>query len=201
MWVKICGCRTEAGVDAAVRAGADAVGFILVPESRRAVSLERLRDLAGRVPDEVARVGVLASPTRDQTMAVIDAGLDMLQVIGRIPRGIDRLGLPILRTVHLPDRGMPSGRLPRGDWLHLDRRQGARLGGTGQTVNFTAARRIAAQHRRVVLAGGLTAASVREAIAEVGPYGVDVASGVERDGEQSPTEITRFVRAAKGVTA
>lgn len=201
MWVKICGCRSADGVDAAVRAGADAVGFVLVPQSRRAVSLELVESLGQRVPSSVLKVGVLASPSRDFALDAIDAGLDMLQVIGRVPRGLERIGVPILRTVHLPDRGMPSGRLPHGDLLHLDRRQGTSLGGTGQTVNLTAARRIAARYRRVVIAGGLTPENVKGVIAEVRPYGVDVASGVERDGEQDPAEIVRFVRAAKEATA
>lgn len=200
MWVKICGCRSAAGVDAAVRAGADAVGFILVPGSRRAVALGQILELAERVPAGIARVGVVASPTRAFALRAIDSGLDTLQVIGRLPRGIERLGIRLLRTVHLPDRGMPHGRLPRGDWLHLDRRRGGELGGTGLQVNFTAARRIAAGDRPVVLAGGLTPANVAAAIAEVRPFGVDVASGIERGGEQSPEDIARFVHAAKEAT-
>lgn len=200
MWVKICGCRTAAGVEAAVEAGADAVGFVLVPSSRRAVDLRGLRDLSRCVPAGVQRVGVLVSPSKHAALAAVDAGADMLQVIGRLPRGIERLGFRIMRTVHLPDAGLPRGPLPRGDWLHLDRRLGSQMGGTGLVANLAAARSIARRHE-VVLAGGLTPENVSAVIQDVRPFGVDVASGVESGGEQDPQRIARFVRAAKEAMA
>ncbi|MDA8344005.1 MAG: phosphoribosylanthranilate isomerase [Thermaerobacter sp.] len=201
MWVKVCGCRTPAGVDAAVGAGADAVGLILV-ESRRRVTLETAKALAKRIPSSVAIVGVVRSPSPGQLREILEAvPFDMLQLSGTMPRGSAR-AIPFLRTVYLgaEDR-LPSGRLPRAYALHLDRRSGQSHGGTGERVNTRAALRIAQTGRRVVLAGGLTPDNVLQAIEEAAPYGVDVASGVEVGGQQDAQAIFRFVRAAKGVNA
>ncbi len=196
MWVKVCGCRTPEGVEAAVAAGADAVGFIFA-ESRRRVTVEEASRLAALVPSSVAVVGVVRSP-RLADVRELQAGMriDMLQVSGRLPAG--RIGLGILRTVYLgPEDRLPSGRLPRGDLLHVDRRHAGGYGGSGLGVHQGAARRIAAL-RRTVLAGGLNPDNVAGVIAVVRPYGVDVASGVERDGSQDPERILQFVRQAKG---
>lgn len=197
MWVKICGCRTPAGVEAAVAAGADAVGFIFA-ESRRAVTPDAARRLRALVPPGVAVVGVVHQPSLREIRELRQhVRLDMLQVSGRLPAG--RLELPILRTVYLGlDDRLPAGKLPRGDLLHLDRRQRGVLGGSGLEVSREAARRLAAR-RPSVLAGGLNPGNVQAAIREVGPYGVDVASGVERDGVQDVQRIFEFVRLAKEV--
>ncbi len=198
MWVKVCGCRTADGVDAAVQAGADAIGLIFA-ESRRSVTPDQARRLAERVPSSVAIVGVLRSPSallvRDLVQTV---PLDLVQLSGIMPRGARRL-VPFLRTVYLgPEERLPAGRMPHAYALHIDRRS-ARHGGTGERVNVRAARRIVEMGRRVVLAGGLTPQNVAQAIREVMPYGVDVASGVEKNGQQNPEAIFRFVQAARGV--
>ena len=201
MWVKVCGCRTPEGIDAAVAAGADAVGLIFA-ESRRRVSVATARRLAERVPSSVAIVGVVRSPSTALLRELLDAvPFDMLQLSGKLPRGAAK-GVPLLRTVYLgPDDRLPSGRLPRAYALHLDRRSTHQYGGTGQRVSTRAARRIAEMGRRVVLAGGLTPENVAAAIEEAAPFGVDVASGVEVLGEHDPDLILRFVRTAKGVNA
>ncbi len=199
MWVKVCGCRTDDGIEAAVSAGADAIGLIFA-ESRRSVAPQAARALARRVPSNVAVVGVVHSPTPDFLRELVEqVPLDLVQLSGTMPHGVAQL-VPYLRTVYIgaEDR-LPRGRLPQGFALHIDRRHGQRLGGTGERVNAGAARRIVAAGRRVVLAGGLSAENVQQAIREVAPFGVDVASGVEVAGEQDPDAIFRFVRAAKGV--
>ncbi len=196
MWVKVCGCRTAEGVEAAVAAGADAVGVIFA-ESRRRVTPELAATFRAMVPSSVALVGVVHRPTIGDIRALrAVVGIDMLQVSGRLPAG--RLGLPLMRTVYLgaEDR-LPPGRLPRGELLHLDRRHGGFLGGSGLGVSRLAARRLA-ERRAAVLAGGLSPENVAEAISLVRPYGVDVASGVEVGGNQDPGRIFAFVRKAKG---
>ncbi len=195
MWVKICGCRTPEGIESAVAAGADAVGFIFA-ESRRRVTPDEARRLRALVPSSVAVVGVVRSPRLSDIRELQERlGLDMLQVSGRMPAG--GIALPILRTVYLgsEDR-LPRGRLPRGDLLHLDRGHAGGYGGSGLFVNQDAARRLAAQ-RATVLAGGLSPDNVAAAVDAVRPFGVDVASGVERDGRQDPERILHFVRRAK----
>lgn len=196
MWVKICGCRTPAGVEAAIAAGADAIGFIFAESGRRVGVAEAAR-LARGVPSGVAVVGVLRSPTLGDIRRLQESlRLDMVQVSGRMPPGDP--GLPVLRTIYLGagDR-LPPGPLPRADLLHLDRRQGDRFGGSGLPVGRQAARRIASQ-RKTVLAGGLTPETVAQAILAVEPFGVDVASGVETAGQQDPLRIRAFVRQARG---
>lgn len=201
MWVKVCGCRTAEGVDAAVAAGADAIGLIFA-ESRRRVTPEAARILRRRVPSSVAVVGVVRSPTPARLRELLGTvSLDMLQLSGRMPMGLAE-ELRVLRTIYLGqgDR-LPPGSLPRAYALHLDRRMGQRFGGTGERVSTGAARRLSQMGHRIVLAGGLTPENVSLAITEAQPFGVDVASGVESAGEQDPERILRFVLAAKGVGA
>lgn len=192
MWVKLCGLRTAADVDAALSAGADAVGFVLV-DSPRQVDDVQAQALAARVAGRATTVGVfrrLDSAALARSRAL---GLDLAQ--GVLDGVAAEAGvLPVLADgPGLPDRAAatPASR------LLVD---GPRFG-SGETADWDRIGALA-RDRSVVLAGGLHADNVGAAIARVRPAGVDVSSGIESErGVKDPARMHAFVRAARAAAA
>lgn len=195
--VKICGLTRREDVEAAVSFGADAVGFVLWPSSPRHTTLDAAGAIVRDLPPFVTPVAVFVNPSADDIAAAADAGMRLAQVHGSAPNG--PLRLPLLRAVHLHVDG--AGKIDpdvADGTVLLDAHDPMRHGGTGQTVDWVAARAVA-DRRRVVLAGGLTPANVREAIAVARPYAVDVASGVESaPGIKDRRTLREFIDAVKG---
>lgn len=193
--VKICGLTRRQDAEAAVALGAHAVGFVLWQASPRYANLEMVATIVGGLPPFITPVGVFVNPSADDIAQAAQAGLRLAQVHGAMPTG--RLALPVLRAVHLA--AATDGIEPAVDdaTVLLDADDPVRHGGTGQTVDWTRARAIAAR-RRIVLAGGLTALNVADAIQTVGPYAVDVASGVEVEpGIKDPLKLRAFIDAVR----
>jgi len=195
MYVKICGLKTELAVQAAVAAGADAVGFVFA-ESPRRVTPELAAELARNVPSGVARVAVMLRPSADEWAAVRDVFCpDWLQTDAEdfslldIPDSVGRL--PVYR-----DKNTTDFELAAIDWPEHVLFEGARSG-VGLQPNWEHAAQVA-RKTCVVLAGGLDPDNVREAIIQVRPWAVDVSSGVESaPGVKDPGKIAAFVKAAK----
>lgn len=199
--LKICGLTREADVDAAVAAGADAVGFVLWPDSPRAVSTERAAVLGRRLPPWTARVGVMVAPSPgDARTAIAAAAVTVLQVHGVTdPAPFMALGVPLVVVRDL--EGAETVATPHGATLMIDAHDPVRHGGTGRTIDWTRAAAIAAREP-IVLAGGLTADNLADAVARVRPYGIDVSSGVEdAPGLKSPSHIAAFAEALRRATA
>jgi len=195
MFVKICGLTTVESVDAAVAAGADAVGFIFA-ESVRRVSPERARELSQRLPAHIARVAVMLRPAVEEWEHVHTVfAPDWLQTEAA---DFDRLTvpanigcLPVYRDKQSVDYGDSEH-----EWPEHILFEGARSG-AGLRPNWTHAAQLARQ-TCLMLAGGLDPENVREAIIQVHPWGVDVSSGVESSpGHKDPVKIAAFVRAAR----
>lgn len=194
--IKICGITRHEDADAAVVLGADALGFVLWPASPRHTDLAAVAAIVRDLPPFITPVGVFVNPSADDLAQAAGAGLRLAQVHGVVPSG--RLALPVLRAVHL-SAATAHGIEPAVDdaTVLLDAHDPVRHGGTGQTVDWTRARAIAAR-RRVVLAGGLTPLNVGDAIASVRPYAVDVASGVEAEpGIKDPLKLRAFIDAVR----
>lgn len=204
MYVKICGLRTADDVTAAVEAGADAVGFVF-SESPRRVTAEIARRLAAKVPPRVQTVGVFSGIPADEAGRVAaEAGLNAIQLHGHYPRSAFRqlAGLPfqLIRAISLDTDTDSAERIREirvgtygEDLLLLDspvagsgtRWDLSKLGVTNITGNW-------------LLAGGLNAANVSDAIATADPWGVDVSSGVESSrGVKDPQLIRDFVSAVR----
>lgn len=195
--VKICGLTRRQDAEAAVTFGADALGFVLWPSSPRHTAIEAAAAMVRDLPAFVTPVGVFVNPSADDIAAAADAGLRLAQVHGAVPSG--RVRLPLLRAVHLAADGSDTVEPDVDDGtILLDAHDPIRHGGTGQTVDWARARAVAAK-RRIVLAGGLTPANVRDAIRTVKPYAVDVASGVETEpGIKDPLKLRAFIDAVRG---
>lgn len=195
MMVKICGLRDEQALQAALDAGADAVGLVFA-ESRRRVSLAVAERLLAHVPKGVLRVGVFARQSPDDVAKHTNVlPLDVLQFAGG-ETAAQALCTAGGRCVWLAGKDVPEP-VPEGvDAFLVDAAGTSGYGGTGRLADWQAARE-GARRTRVILAGGLTPENVQEAIASVRPYGVDVSSGVEREGVKDVKRIAAFVAAAR----
>lgn len=194
--IKICGITRREDAEAAVAFGANALGFVLWPASPRHTTTAAVAAIVRHLPPFVTPVGVFVNPSADDLAGAADSGLRLAQVHGLVPAGV--LRLPVLRAVRLSSTGDAIEPNMDDDTVLLDAHDPVRHGGTGQTVDWTRARAVAAK-RRIVLAGGLTPLNVREAIAMVRPYAVDVASGVEATpGIKDHLRLRAFMDAVRG---
>jgi phosphoribosylanthranilate isomerase len=198
VFVKICGVTNEEDALMAVALGADAVGFVFAPSSRQ-VTMGVARDIARRLPPETMTVGVF----RDQsTRFVIDtvqgAGLRAAQLHGHETPADAAEIRPYCQAliVAFPagDPGLAHVDDYGADAILLD----SHAPGSGEVFDWSLADGVP-QNRRVILAGGLTPSNVAGGIAAVRPWGVDVSSGVEVDGQpgrKDPRKVQAFIRAA-----
>jgi phosphoribosylanthranilate isomerase len=181
--VKICGITRAEDAWAAVDAGAGALGFVFWPDSPRFIDPYRARAIVRTLPPFVAPVGVFVNQAPEYMNGVASlVPLSAVQLHGdETMADVDATGRPAVKALTLAAALQPD-RLPA--WpdrvvILLDVHDPVRRGGTGQTIDWAAAAAIA-RTRRVILAGGLTADNVAEAVAKVQPFGIDVSSGVER---------------------
>ncbi|HHN75216.1 MAG TPA: phosphoribosylanthranilate isomerase [Acidobacteria bacterium] len=189
--VKICGLRTVAAVEAAVEAGADALGFVFAASPRRIEPAAAAR-LVEAVPIPIARVAVFGQPTPALVAEVLEVlrpdwvqiDLAARSLVGCLPR---RCVLPVCRG---EEDLQAAAETPCVVF------EGARSG-VGERAEWCVAARWA-RRRRLFLAGGLDPGNVGRAIAAVRPWGVDVSSGVERQrGEKDPARMRAFVQAVR----
>jgi phosphoribosylanthranilate isomerase len=194
--IKICGVTRQEDAELAAALGADFVGFVLWPGSPRAATLDVVRRVSGSLPDAVTPVGVFVSPSVDDLKVAIHAGIRMAQVHGQMP-AMDPSGwsVPVVPAMHLDDARLTDA--DSTELVLLDAHDPVAHGGTGRTIDWARAA-IVARSRRVILAGGLTPENVGDAIKQVRPFGVDVASGVETaPGVKDPKKLRAFIAAAK----
>lgn len=206
MWIKICGITSAEDAELAISAGADAIGLNFVPVSSRAVDHATARRIVSRVSGRVEVVGVVADLPVARARALRDAvGLSWLQLHGQEPpEDLEALGPAAYKAVRLGERAdLLAASAYRGERLLVDAKVEGVLGGTGVAADWALAAELA-RTRSVILAGGLGPENVAQAIEEVRPWGVDVASGVERAGRprhKDPDRLAAFVSAARGASA
>lgn len=204
--VKICGITTGNQACAIIEAGADALGINFWPKSKRFIELEKaapwLLEIAGTVP----RVAVTVNATDDEIRRIHDSGaIDLIQLHGdETPDRVDSLaqqGLPVFKAMGVKDKAMlETAAAYRGRTLLLDAYAPSEYGGSGETMDWSLGAEAVAQwpEKQIVLAGGLVPDNVAEAIRQVNPAGVDVASGVEESpGVKDLDLVRRFIEAAQ----
>ncbi len=192
--VKICGIRRLEHALVAVEAGAHAIGLNFWRPGRRYVAPETARAIARALPPFVARVGVFVDedPATIRAIAAL-VGLDALQLHGaESPEFCRQFDRPVIKGIRVrgPESLEGLDRYRVAGFL-LDTHVAGEAGGTGQTFDWALAARVK-EAGPVILSGGLTPENVAEAIRAAEPYAVDVASGVETDGEKDPQKIRAF---------
>ncbi len=199
--VKICGITNLADAQAAVEAGADALGFIFCEKSPRSVTLEQAAEISKQIPPFVMRVGVFVNaPEAFIQRAISDIGLAMLQFHGdEPPEACTRFGLMSMKAFRMKDAGVLAEISKyKTDAYLLDAYSPMALGGTGHTFNWDLALEAQKMGKPVFISGGLTPDNVAEAIRKVHPFGVDVSSGVESaPGKKDHAKVKAFVQAVK----
>jgi phosphoribosylanthranilate isomerase len=191
--VKICGLTREQDVDAAVAAGADMVGFVLVPDTPRYVELDRAKALAARVPDGVKTVAVVSGGPQGPGLASgarphPGEGFDLVQTY-ETPGDF--------RDTIVAARGEPPAGVPDTVPVMLDLEYGSRPDAAALHKHWERAARM---HNPVMLGGSLDPDNVAEAIAVARPWAVDTSRGVESSpGVKDHDRVRAFVRNAKAV--
>ena len=207
MHIKICGLTTLDDTLAALEAGADYLGFNFYPPSPRCLTTEacaRLVSAVARRGAGVTTVGIFVNQAPDEVAAIMAAtGLHLAQLHGdERPTDLARLWGRAFKAVRDPsqvDFDALTEFSPGQPAFLLDANAPNAYGGTGQTADWAAARPLAARYP-IFLAGGLTPANVADAIAQVQPWGVDVASGVEAaPGRKDEHKMRAFVEAVRAV--
>lgn len=197
-WVKVCGLRRAPDVATAVEAGADAIGFVLAPESPRFVSQAMARELAQNVPVLSVIVTVDFTPAQLRE-AVVATGVGGVQPHGKhqseAAAAAQRDGLFVLYPLAVRDR-VDLSEVAAGQTPLLDTYRVGSHGGTGGSFDWAL---IPDSRRPYVLAGGLGPSNVAEAIRRVGPWGVDASSDLESSpGVKDPKLIRAFVERVRG---
>jgi len=200
--VKICGITCVEDARAAIDAGASAIGLNFVPSSPRRVDRDAARAISEAVGDEALVVGVVADLDVASMLRLRDeAKLGCLQLHGdEPPESLEPLLPHAYKAIRVSsaEHVALAERYP-GEHLLVDARVEGALGGTGRRVDVALVAPLA-KKRQLTLAGGLAPENVAAAIEAVGPFCVDVASGVERPGEprrKDAAKMRAFVAAAR----
>jgi phosphoribosylanthranilate isomerase len=213
--IKICGLSEVQHALAAAEAGADLLGLVFA-QSRRQVSVEKALEVTEAVhafkPCQLV-VGVFANSAAEEVNSVAEyCHLDWVQLSGdETWHYCQQIERPIIKAIHVSNTKTPEEivseiaigyqLLPEKDLVCLlDSKAGDTHGGTGQAFDWQLAKKVSAKFP-VLIAGGLTPNNVGQLIKETQPWGVDVSSGVETNGQKDTVKIKAFiqvVRAASG---
>ena len=219
MWVKICANTSAEDALKAAELGADAVGFVFAPSSRR-VTAAQVRPISDAMPSGVERVGVFGAATAEEiAAAVAEAQLTAVQLHGELDielvrevRGRLGIEIGIIQTLHwsVDERAGSAERVGSqmaavaesglGYRVLVDAKVGSLSGGTGKTFDWESAREVLGSQPSlgVIVAGGLRPENVAEAIRVLRPWGVDVASGVEvTPGRKDFRKLAAFIEDAR----
>ncbi|MDI6811846.1 MAG: phosphoribosylanthranilate isomerase [archaeon] len=208
--VKICGVTNKEDAHLVVDSGADMLGMIVdVPvETPRKIGIDEAEEISKEIADAIDIVVVLCPGSVEEVEEIMRRiepfGLQMHGFESNAFLKSVREALPdvkLIKTVHVDEQGTIHGVMPEEeyvDFMLLDTFS-AQVGGTGKKHRWDKSREIVEESTiPVILSGGLTPENVEDAIKEVNPYGVDVASGVESSaGRKSKEKIFQFVRNAK----
>jgi len=194
---KICGITRVDDALTAAKAGADAIGLVFYAKSPRAVDVRQAREIVAALPPFVTTVGLFVNASRCEINEILDAvPLDMLQFHGdETPaqcEGFHRPWFKAIRVGNGEDIEAEVARYANASGILLDTFVAGVPGGTGERFDWSLIP--AALAKPLILAGGLTAENVQQAIAQVRPYAVDVSGGVEASkGVKDASKVMAFV--------
>jgi phosphoribosylanthranilate isomerase len=203
--IKLCGFTRARDIEGAARLGADAIGLVCVPGSKRELSPSQAADLRSHVPPFVATVLLLSNPDEDFARAAIEmVRPDFVQFHGNEPGHFcAAFGRPYFKGVSIAgeeDVLHAVKQYPSAAALLLDSHGDDGMGGTGKAFDWAQIPRSVGS--ALILAGGLTAANVGRAVRMAAPYAVDVSSGIESEpGRKDFDKMKAFVEAVRQADA
>ena len=199
-WIKICGVTNVEDAEHVLRSGANAIGLNFVHGSKRCVTFEQARPIVDALGGRIELVAVVADPTDSEVRELREGlGIEWLQLHGDEPAArVSRLLPSAFKAVAIEDAAdaRQAGSFP-GERLLVDTKVSGASGGTGKVFDWQLVTDLV-RTRQLILAGGLTPTNVAAAVRVLGPWGVDVASGVEFvPGVKDPELVTAFVLAVR----
>ncbi|MBW0146359.1 phosphoribosylanthranilate isomerase [Marinobacter arenosus] len=196
--VKICGLTRVEDIEAAVEAGADALGLVFYQPSPRSVVVSEAAELARHVPAFVSVVGLFVNPTAEEVREVLErVPLDLLQFHGdESAEFCSQFGRRWVKAIRVREQGQIEAAFKsfsEASGLLVDAWDPERYGGTGQSFNWDLIP--SDRPMPLILAGGLSSDNVFRAVSQVRPWAVDVSGGVERSkGIKDIEKISDFIK-------
>lgn len=198
MIIKVCGITTlDAGL-AVESSKADFIGFVFAPSKRR-VSPKNAATISASLSPSLKKVGVFVNESKENIQFIAEkVGLDYIQLHGDESAAFAKsLGWPIIKAFSIGSVRADTIRNFPCDYYLVDSPPAEHRGGSGETFDWNRLTALKLDHKKLILAGGLSTENVAEAIETVRPAGVDISSGVETDGIKDNQKINQFVAAAK----
>ena len=200
MKVKICGITDVETAKSACEYGADALGFVFA-ESKRKITPKRAEDIIQELPANVLKIGVFVNESVEVIQKIADeCRLTHVQLHGDEDNyQIRRLNIPSIKSLGVTSESdMKNAQGYEADYILFDSPKEKFHGGNGKTFSWELLRDMPKELRKkMILAGGLNALNIEEAIRTVRPYMVDVSSGVETEGKKDVEKIKQFIIKAK----
>ena len=197
--VKICGITNLLDAETAIAAGADALGFILVPDTPRYITPDNASEIIRELPPFITTVGVFRNSEQIEVQTIAqECGITSIQLHGsETPKYCNQLSLPVIKVIELQSENdlQPIEKYTVNACL-VDKPKSI----STETINLELAKKARTYTNRLILAGGLTPNNVADAIRCVKPYAVDVASGVEAEKRRKdPDKISAFMQAVREI--
>lgn len=205
--IKFCGCTDLQDVMLAVQTGADAIGMIFAPSTRR-ITESAAKHIADRLPPFITPVGVFVNPTLDDIARARAIFPDLVvQLHGdESPSFVSSIDGKVIKTIHVSADEKDGDAVERAANAHpraillFDTAVDGARGGTGVAFPWRLIAPIA-QTRQIIVGGGLTPENVSNCVRTVRPFGVDVRSGIESESRKDPQKMRAFVQAVKDTDA
>jgi phosphoribosylanthranilate isomerase len=200
--IKICGITNPEDALAAIKYGADALGFVFYSESPRSITPDKAKEIISLLPPFITTVGVFVDEkVSDIEKTVQHTGIDIVQLHGSEPPEYckDISSKRVIKAIRIKElTDLEPLKHYRASAFLLDTYTPDSIGGTGLVFNWEIAIE-AKRFGRIILAGGLTPENIEDAVKMVQPYGIDVASGVEgsEKGKKDHNKLRLFIERAR----
>lgn len=200
MFIKICGITTLDAAKTVESAGADWIGFVFAP-SKRKISPEHAKQISKALSPKIKKVGVFVNESIEKIISIAnEVGLDYIQLHGDEDETFAKqIPFPIIKAFSIEHTDIQTIERYPANYILLDSPGKKYRGGTGETFDWEKINELNVDKRKIILAGGLHADNVQQAIKIVTPRGIDVSSGVETDGKKDPEKIFTFIKRAREI--